>query len=69
MLSQGLKLIVSRAYDRGKPYYVRPLPLESSPSESILLSVLYKRGLITFDLDPVLTPAGVEEAKQPDGIQ
>jgi len=62
MIHLAMRLALLEALNRGEPHYVCPLPNHAISEES-LLSALLNRGLITEGLDPVLTPAGIEEAE------
>lgn len=69
MVSLAMRKALLNAFDRGEPYPVCPLPSAIFVLQTDLLTALRERGLITEGIDPVLTPAGIEEAKWFKGTQ
>jgi hypothetical protein len=63
MTHLAMRQALIEALKRAEPHYVCPLPLGDAISEESLLTALLNRDLITEGLDPVLTPAGIEEAE------
>jgi len=62
MIELAIHQSVRDAFDRGQPYQVCPLESVSNFAEDQLLTAMQERGLITGDIDPVLTSAGVAVA-------